>query len=120
MAKLIEVTIDRKKWLHGEGTTKSKLLRKSDGKMCCIGFTCLAVGLKPQNIMEKRAITRFPTPDDIAIPKTYPKSKIILSLLAEAYATNDRITYSSEQAREEDIVYILAKIGFKATFTGEY
>jgi hypothetical protein len=48
----MELVIDRSKWLRGEGD-KSALLRASDGKMCCLGFYCLAVGLTENQIRNK-------------------------------------------------------------------
>ena len=51
--KVTEFTIDRSKWLRGQGSEKSRLLRPSDGKMCCLGFYALACGLKPEEIEER-------------------------------------------------------------------
>ena len=42
--------IDRNTWLRGEGEDQSKLLRESDGKMCCLGFYSLACGLSKEQI----------------------------------------------------------------------
>jgi hypothetical protein len=41
---MLKVTVDRKWWLRGEGASGSALLRKSDGKMCCLGFAAKAAG----------------------------------------------------------------------------
>ena len=48
----MKLTIDRERWLRGEGSTNSKLLRLSDGKMCCLGFYCIALGLSQEQIRE--------------------------------------------------------------------
>jgi hypothetical protein len=45
-----ELVIDRKRWLRGEGGAVSKLLRPSDGKMCCLGFYGRALGFSPDEI----------------------------------------------------------------------
>lgn len=45
------VTIDRSRWLHGEGGRASSLQRATDGKRCCIGFVCLAFGAKEVDIV---------------------------------------------------------------------
>lgn len=45
-----KLTIDRTKWLRGEGSRPSKLLRPEDGKMCCVGFYCLANGIPEAKI----------------------------------------------------------------------
>lgn len=47
----MDLVIDRSKWMRGE-EKPGKLLRKSDGKMCCLGFFSLACGLKPDEIIE--------------------------------------------------------------------
>jgi hypothetical protein len=47
----MKLTIDRKKWLRGEGSATSLLLRRGDGKMCCLGFYGLACGLKETDIL---------------------------------------------------------------------
>lgn len=46
-----ELVIDRQKWYRGQ-LYGSKLLRKGDQRMCCLGFYALACGLKPDNIVE--------------------------------------------------------------------
>jgi hypothetical protein len=49
----MKFTIERDKWLHGEGSDVSCLLRKEDGKMCCLGFYALAAGLTEDMILEE-------------------------------------------------------------------
>jgi hypothetical protein len=39
----MKLVIDRSRWRRGEGTMGSSLLG-ADGKMCCLGFYCKAVG----------------------------------------------------------------------------
>jgi hypothetical protein len=46
----MDFTIKRSLWLRGEGSTKSRLLRESDGKMCCLGQYALACGLSRSQI----------------------------------------------------------------------
>lgn len=41
----MKLIIDRAKWLRGEGSEDSYLVRASDGKMCCLGFYGQACGL---------------------------------------------------------------------------
>ena len=45
-----ELMIQRSKWLRGE--VKSRLLRPSDGKMCCLGFYALSCGLSHEQIKD--------------------------------------------------------------------
>ena len=44
-------TIDRKRWLRGEGSETSYLHRLSDGKQCCLGFYLEACGVKRVDIV---------------------------------------------------------------------
>lgn len=44
--KLIWVDLPTKKWLRGEGSDKSRLLRFRDKKMCCLGIACEVGGVK--------------------------------------------------------------------------
>lgn len=50
------VVINRKTWLRGEGIIPSRLLRSLDGKMCCVGFICLAEGAPEEAIKDKPAL----------------------------------------------------------------
>lgn len=47
---MTKLTIDRKEWLRGEGSDASSLLRKSDGKKCCLGFHALQLGYTEEQI----------------------------------------------------------------------
>jgi hypothetical protein len=49
-----EFVIDRSKWLRGEGSEDSVLLREEDGKMCCLGQYCLFKGLAPSSLQGNR------------------------------------------------------------------
>lgn len=48
----MEFIIDRTLWLRGEGPTRSRLLRPSDGKMCCVGQMCKQLGLTDNDISD--------------------------------------------------------------------
>lgn len=50
----MKLIIDREKWLRGEESDNSFLLRKEDKKMCCLGFYALACGLDQIDICQKR------------------------------------------------------------------
>jgi len=47
----MKLTIERSKWFRGHGPDHSKLLR-ADGKMCCLGFYCLALGMTQTHILD--------------------------------------------------------------------
>ena len=52
MEEKIKVYIDRNRWLRGEGSGVSRLLRSTDGKMCCLGFCMLALGRTEEQIRD--------------------------------------------------------------------
>lgn len=45
--------VKRSKWLRGEGSLVSSLLRPSDGKQCCLGFLAIASGCSIEDITKK-------------------------------------------------------------------
>ncbi len=47
----LTVRISRKKWWRGNGSFGSALLKSGNGKMCCLGFDALALGLKRADIL---------------------------------------------------------------------
>lgn len=63
-----ELVIDRTRWYRGQSDIKSRLLRSSDMKMCCLGFYSLACGLKEENIKN----VAFPS--SIRLRSMYPDS----------------------------------------------
>ena len=48
----MKLTIDRLEWLRGEGPLRSKLLRDSDGKRCCVGIYAQALGVPDEKILD--------------------------------------------------------------------
>jgi hypothetical protein len=114
-------TIDRAKWLHGEGEISSFLLRASDGKQCCLGFYLESCGI-PRDKLENRAspgnITFF---GGVQIPEwllnigTLLHSKEAFALMVE----NDDVV-TPDFHRETAIIAGFARVGITVTFTGEY
>ena len=51
LKKVKSFVIDVKKWLRGEGSKRSSLHRKSDGKMCCVGQYLEACGAPPESFL---------------------------------------------------------------------
>lgn len=51
---MTKVVVDRQKWLRGEGSADSYLLRSKDSKMCCLGFACVALGVKKELLEDLR------------------------------------------------------------------
>lgn len=114
-------TIDRKTWLRGEGLDASRLLRPSDGKMCCLGSFALACGLSPEDIRDKAE------PSQVTISRVAPAvdlkafgalingdstgKEIAGNLMAE----NDE-TEVDEDYRESKIISGFKQLGHTALF----
>jgi hypothetical protein len=117
------VTIDRSKWLHGEGWEVSRLLRKSDKKMCCVGFFALACGAKEKDILEKSIITNLDEGSSVSYTKmpAFPDSLKSSNNIEfqSLYNVNDDKTYDNKM-REIRIKNIFASFGVKVIFIGEY
>ena len=54
---MIEVVVDRTKWLRGEGHHESALLRERDGKQCCVGFLARVLGAATEDILGRRILS---------------------------------------------------------------
>lgn len=53
MSDLLKVVVDRRTWGRGD-PSNSALLSSTTGKMCCLGFACLAAGLTKEQIKDRR------------------------------------------------------------------
>ena len=115
----MKVTIDRSKWLRGEGEDKSYLLRATDGKMCCLGFLGLACGLTEDEIrdcdtpLDTRKYYKFPagllrqTEDGVWVNSIF--SGLLMGF-------NDSEEYSEEE-REAELTQLFKLIGIELEFT---
>jgi hypothetical protein len=144
------ITIDRSRWLHGEGGRASSLQRATDGKRCCIGFVCLAFGAKEEDIIGKANPVRLDKPIHRLGPWVVDAldSKDGNTALYAAFAINDaRIgrvpgtepvlfgpsqeiaeyaakygdgPIASDADREARLVKLFASQGIELVFEGEY
>ena len=115
---MFELTIDREMWLRGEGASRSKLLRHSDGKMCCLGFLCLAAGTRA------KAIRGVAQPDLLFLEELerdelrwLTDDETCSQDCIDAMEVNDDDSIE-EPEREAAITEILARHGIHATFVG--
>lgn len=145
--KWLIVEIDRKTWLHGEGSDPSRLLRERDDKMCCLGSVCLAAGIvrsailgvsspaqRSESLETSMGIRRFPVlPTGLISPlfDTHPFPEQLKHQVFALMAINDLKVgqYSgdanikpvvSDEDRELRIMALMAELGIRATFVGEY
>lgn len=131
-----KLTIDRKRWLRGEGSEVSALLRKNDGKMCCIGFYALQVGYTPTDIEDiqtppslsqqgaelKPDMLRLVTEQlNYQLKKPYHTRYLANEVCADLMEINDRVDNGldgafPEEEREERIRKLFAKIDVEVEF----
>lgn len=117
MKEIKKFTIDRKIWLRGEGTDKSKLLRSSDGKMCCLGIYLKKCGVKPT------LLNNLASPRQVGIPipnwllNTRGENSMLVDSLMEE---NDRelVTEKMMNLKEREIRGLFKEAGIKVTFKG--
>ena len=98
----MEFQIDRKTWLHGEGSKASYLLRKEDGKKCCLGFFCNALGISDDIILNKKS------PDGVGTAKIHPffnnKYDTFKSLILNNVDTFKSLILNNDEEDETDFV----------------
>jgi hypothetical protein len=118
----MKLVIDRSKWLRGEGSDDSYLLRNEDGKLCCLGFYAQACGL------ETEAITNVATPAQV--PKyaniwgdgacwLFDESNVSSTCNDLMMINDEKLPFfDSEKEREEQVAAIFAKHGVQVEFVG--
>jgi hypothetical protein len=119
----MKFTVNRSTWLRGEGYEHSALLRQVDGKMCCLGFFCLASGLKPYDIINREAPQRLIDPEQRrSILKSLgeerrqePMPSDPETILTQLMQMNDS-TDLSDAEREEILKELFQSLGHEVIF----
>lgn len=139
----MKLVIDRSKWLRGEGSEKSFLLRSTDGKMCCLGFFGLACGLTAERITDVDAPTDIPVEIgvigvsarresvEIGISarrewmRNVPEAEALFDgerkynssvICNQLMSTNDLNVSLSDAEREQKITALFAEMGVEVVF----
>ena len=108
----LHVVVDRSRWLRGEGSMKSFLFRPTDGKMCCLGFACLANGDNESVISGARSPSAWWI-ESQALPGI--KTNWGWNAYVEAMSINDAQDLRDAK-REEMLTETLARVGIELTF----
>jgi hypothetical protein len=122
----MKLVIDRNKWLRGEGTENSCLLRPTDGKMCCLGFFGLACGLTAKRITDVVAPVKIPVEIGVSARREWmrnvPEAEALFDdemgtseICGELMSTNDRVSLS-EAEREQKIRALFAEMSVEVVF----
>jgi len=114
----MKFTVERNKWLRGQGAAQSDLLN-SAGKMCCLGFYSLACGLRYENILH---VTSPASIDDSLL--TGELSKLV-ELSSDGYVNtpdclrlmiiNDDVELTDNQ-REARLKILFTKLNIEVEF----
>lgn len=114
MKEVKEFVIDRTVWLRGEGARDSRLLRPSDGKMCCLGIYLKACELKDEAIsnLTVPASVGGQVPQWLLFQPSFEHTHVV-----DLMIDNDTPNLS-EVEREASIVSGFEKNGIKVTFKG--
>lgn len=115
-----ELTIDRSRWLRGEGDSRSVLHRPSDGKMCCLGFYLEACGIPRERLTGRSTpgsiLTKDQAPEEAKwlFQKDDDRGSYHSGACIDLMRTNDATR--SERQREEIIAEEFAFHGVNVTF----
>lgn len=116
--------INRSTWLRGEGTYNSYLLRKTDGKMCCLGQIALQCGADRNKILQYTApyqgISKLFDNLSLVVRNvgTDEENWNIKSWIGDAMGINDNDDIE-DSVREYDLVDLFGKHGYKLEFVDE-
>lgn len=115
----MKFTIDRQKWLRGEGYSRSRLLRMFDKKMCCVGQMCHQLGVSDRELLDR--------PTLLALDGgTRSQARTLFNAgindeapwVRTAYKINDDKELSDPE-REKQLKDLLAKHGHEVEFVTE-
>lgn len=138
----MKLTIERDKWLRGEGSDESCLLRTTDQKMCCLGFLACKLGYSEQDIAnlespvqvisetqknlwpaEMMRSTFYPNensnilPDDHLNGVPIGNGNVTMNLMLENdLEIDEKHSRHSEADRERKLKEIFASIGIEVEF----
>jgi hypothetical protein len=119
----MKLVINRKIWLRGEGSEKS-YLRRGDGKQCCVGIYCSALGVPEDELTGNVDATRIQKNSTLPSWLFCTPGRMYSSRDAnEAYQINDQVVLSdtpveSESERERLIAEIFARHDVQVEFVG--
>lgn len=97
-------TINRSKWLRGEGNENSYLLRGDDGKMCCLGQVCEQEGVPGSELI------------GISEPAGLQKRKSSLPKWLFSEVAYEMMEENDTKAREERLKKLAVKAGVEFLF----
>ena len=107
--------IKRSQWFRGKGGGASVLLRRQDGKMCCLGFYGIACGIPVERLTGIPSPCRLANEVGIRMPDMVADTGHNSMLAASLIDTNDS-EILLEHEREAKIAAGFKEIGVTVTF----
>lgn len=127
----MKLEISRAKWLRGEGSDDSCLVRASDNKMCCLGFFGLACSIEADKMLEVKTPEEVPTTANETVRDVWTRKAneskglfcsrgggwelTLSSTCSDLMEANDDKKVE-EEAREDTISKLFQKIGVEVIF----
>ena len=114
MADVKKFTVERDRWFRGD-RNGSRLVRASDGTMCCLGFLGLALGNPRDHLVDR------PAPGDTAFSGCSWPSWMLTSgggnsmVAGELMSINDDRTITDE-TRERSLTELFLRNGVEVEF----
>jgi len=102
----MKFTVIREQWFRGQGSSESRLIRKTDGKMCCVGFFCQAEGFPLEQL---DGITTY------AKLTNNKSDKFENPIDASIYTINDSV-YTTDEYKEATLKKAFLDLGDEVDF----
>jgi len=111
----MKLTIDRSRWLRGEGTDSSFLQRPTDQKQCCVGMYLASLGVEEEKldgVLSAQGVKDLPEGAGWLLT-----SCLSSSAADELYSVNDDEDIR-ESERESRVAVLFKVAGIDVEFTG--
>lgn len=105
----MNLEISRREWLRNEGMIASRLLRPRDGKRCCVGIYCRALGISDSVLWDRS----WPCVGELEFPTWLTEGPDIFT---DNLAVTNDLPGLTEDDREYQIAAVFARHGVVVTF----
>lgn len=118
MKTITKLVITRSKWSTPDTLKKGEMnfLLRSNGRMCCLGFACIELGLKEEDILKNSMpnVVIHET-SQLTKPLLWQKGMTDSALSYDAAEINDNKDITNEQ-REVKLIELFAKNNITLSF----
>lgn len=110
------LVINRKQWLRGKESSFSYLLRRKDGKMCCLGFYLFGEGFSKDVLVDKETPSQVTDYEGVLVEFPHDICNRTNSPLCNNLIQANDSSYFSEEEREIEIALLFKKIDVEVEF----